>query len=197
MTTTIVAALASSYLLGAIPFGLLVGRYLGGVDPRTAGSHNIGATNVARTSGRRWGLLTLGLDAAKGAAVPAALRAGALGAVPHWLPAAAGLAAIVGHVLPVYLRFRGGKGVATAAGAFAALAPLELGIAFAVFAAVARVTRVVALGSLAAAFALVIVVFALDSAPTVKALAVVAAAIIGVRHRSNLRRFFSRGPRDP
>jgi acyl phosphate:glycerol-3-phosphate acyltransferase len=114
---------AASYLVGSVPFGLLLGRFVAGVDVRKSGSGNIGATNVARTAGRRLGVLTLLLDATKGG-IPVAVTALVLGA-PHdadW-PAAAGLAAFLGHVFPFWLRFRGGKGVATAFGAFVVLSP--------------------------------------------------------------------------
>lgn len=189
MASAAVAVLAASYLLGAIPFGLIVGRARG-VDPRQSGSGNIGATNVARTAGFGWGLLTLSLDFAKGAAAPvaAAFAAPALG----WLPAAAGLATMLGHVFPVYLGFRGGKGVATAAGAFAVLAPLPFVIALAVFGVVAGLTRVVAIGSMSSALGLVIACFAASTAWTVRSLAIAAAVLIFARHASNLRRLVER-----
>src|SRR5258707_11929752 len=120
LTTPIVLVVA--YLLGSIPFGLIVGKLFGGADVRKAGSGNIGATNVARVVSPLAGVLTLALDAAKGwAAVWLASR------VTHGaanLMVIAGLLALVGHCFPVWLRFRGGKGMATAAGVFAALCPL-------------------------------------------------------------------------
>ena len=146
--------MGASYLAGSIPFGLLLGRFFAGVDVREAGSGNIGATNVARTAGRRLGVLTLVLDAAKGA-LAVGVTAWALG-VPNdagW-PAAAGLAAFLGHVFPVWLRFRGGKGVATALGAFLALTPwLTLGAAL-VFGVTFAASKVVSVSSLAATAAL-------------------------------------------
>src|SRR5262245_17383006 len=124
----------ASYLLGAIPFGLLVARVFAGVDVRAAGSGNIGATNVGRTSGKWLGILTLVLDGAKGAA-PVLIAEQVLDQ-PIAVVAGAGLAAVLGHVFPVYLRFRGGKGVATGAGVFFAISPVAALIATAVFAVV-------------------------------------------------------------
>jgi len=200
-----VVVLVGAYGLGAIPFGLIVGRTLGGVDPRTAGSGNIGATNVARTAGLGWGIATFVLDFAKGAALPFALRAGlrspmalesfgfAPGSVPGpaWLAAAAGGAAIAGHVFSVFLRFRGGKGVATAAGVFAALAPVALAVALLTWGGVVAASRVVAVGSLAAVAALVGATFALGVDAPTRLLAVVAAGVIFGRHTGNLRRLWA------
>jgi glycerol-3-phosphate acyltransferase PlsY len=183
------AIVAASYLLGSIPFGLLLGRFVAGVDVRQEGSGNIGATNVARTAGRRLGVLTLVLDAAKGA-IPVGIAAWALGVPPDasW-PAAAGLAAFLGHVFPVWLRFRGGKGVATALGAFLALTPwLTLGAAL-VFGAVFAVSKVVSVSSLAATAALAggaALVHGKGAPVTQVALFVL--LVIVVRHQSNIRR---------
>ncbi len=109
-----------AYLLGAVPFGLLMSKAFGGPDPRGAGSGNIGATNVARQAGKAAGVLTLLLDVAKGF-LPTLV---AVHVLPAWGAAAAGLAAFVGHCWPVYLGFKGGKGVATALGVFLAFSPL-------------------------------------------------------------------------
>ena len=183
------AIVAASYLLGSIPFGLLLGRFVAGVDVRQEGSGNIGATNVARTAGRRLGVLTLVLDAAKGA-IPVGIAAWALGVPPDasW-PAAAGLAAFLGHVFPVWLRFRGGKGVATALGAFLALTPwLTLGAAL-VFGAVFAVIKVVSVSSLAATAALAgsAALVHGKGAPVTQA-ALFVLLVIVVRHQSNIRR---------
>ncbi len=187
-----------SYLLGAVPFGLLLARSAG-VDVRRAGSGNIGATNVARTAGKTLGLLTLLLDALKGA-LPTALAL-------HLFPGPRfavllGLAAVLGHVFPVFLRFRGGKGVATAAGVFVALTPLAAGAAVAVFALSVLLTRTVSVGSLLAAPALVVAVLLLDGRPEVLALASSVAALVVVRHAGNVRRLLAReeprlGVREP
>jgi glycerol-3-phosphate acyltransferase PlsY len=141
--TTGLGVLILSYLLGAVPFGLIIGR-LQGVDPRSVGSGNIGATNVIRSSGRAWGVTTFFLDAAKGAAAPA--LALALGLDASWV-AGAGLAAVVGHCFPVYLAFRGGKGVATLFGAYLAMAPAVALLAAGVFAVSLLVWRYVAVSS--------------------------------------------------
>jgi glycerol-3-phosphate acyltransferase PlsY len=180
---------AASYLLGSIPFGLLLGRFVAGVDVREEGSGNIGATNVARTAGRRLGVLTLVLDAAKGA-IPVGIASWALG-VPHdaaW-PAAAGLFAFLGHVFPVWLRFRGGKGVATALGAFLALTPwLTLGAAL-VFGAAFAARKVVSVSSLAATAALAggAALVHGKGAPVTQ-VALVVLLVIVIRHQSNIRR---------
>jgi len=134
---------ALSYLVGAMPFGLLLGR-LRGVDPRTVGSGNIGATNMMRAGGRAMGVLTFALDAAKGACGP--LLAAAAGLGQDW-QAAAAMAAVLGHCFPVYLLFRGGKGVATLFGAFVALAPPAAVAAAGAFALSLGVLRYVAVSS--------------------------------------------------
>jgi glycerol-3-phosphate acyltransferase PlsY len=181
---------AGAYLLGSIPFGLLLGRALGGVDVRAAGSGNIGATNVARTAGKAAGGLVLALDAAKGAA-PISIGQHGLEA-PISVVVVAGLFAVLGHVFPVWLRFRGGKGVATALGVFLALSPLATSSAIAVLALVFALRRVVSLGSLIASVALVPLVAGLDGRREVLALTVLVAGLVVVRHRGNIRRLLSR-----
>ncbi len=176
--------LGVAYLLGAIPFGLVLARVLKGIDVREHGSQNIGATNVARTAGKPLGILTLVLDAAKGAAPVLVAQQQSWG----WLAAAGGLVAVLGHVFPLYLKFRGGKGVATAAGVFAALAPLPTAIALGVFLLVVIPFRVVSAGSLAASVALVGASVALDEPAPIVGLAGVVAVVIFVRHRGNIRR---------
>ena len=150
---------AIAYLLGSIPFGLILAKLFGGTDVRKAGSGNIGATNVARVAGPLAGVLTLLLDAAKGyAAVGVASRAthGGTNAV-----VLAGLFALLGHCFPIWLKFRGGKGVATAAGLFLALCPWALAAALLVFALVVSVSRLVSLASLASAASLPLLVYLL------------------------------------
>jgi glycerol-3-phosphate acyltransferase PlsY len=182
---------ALGYLLGSVPFAYFLARRRG-IDLRQVGSGNVGATNVLRTSGAAQAVLVMCLDAAKGAfAVVMADRF----ASGQATPVAAGLASVIGHVYPVWLGFRGGKGVATAAGAFAVLAPVALGIAGAVFVIVVWVTRYISLGSIAAAIALAVA--ATSDAPRLIAVgAVLAALIIVHRHRSNLARLMAgREPR--
>ena len=191
-----VSALALAYLLGSIPFGFLLVRLLGGGDVRETGSGGTGATNVTRRAGKRAGLLTLLLDASKGAAAVLLARLLLAGeADGAWWVAASGAAAVVGHVFPVWLRFRGGKGVATGLGVFLVLAPLALLCALLAFAAVVWAWRYVSLGSITAACVLPLAVWALggrDAGPTsaTPALIVAAAgaALIIFMHRANIRR---------
>lgn len=146
---------AASYLIGAIPFGYLIGR-LHGIDIRTVGSGNIGATNVTRSIGKLQGKICFFLDFLKGV-LPVILVNAAFTHNTANLALLAGLAVIVGHVFPVYLKFKGGKGVATAAGVALALAPYPLLCALAVWLATFLTTRYVSLASIVAAAALPIV----------------------------------------
>ena len=156
-----------------------------GVDVRGAGSGNIGATNVARTVGARAGLVTLVADVAKGA-LPL-LVGRAAGAGPAGLSLAA-VAAVLGHVFPVFAHFRGGKGVATAAGAFLVLAASALAGAFLVFAALAAASRRVSLASIGAVLALP-VLLAIKGAPVpILAAAAATAVVVVAKHRENLAR---------
>jgi glycerol-3-phosphate acyltransferase PlsY len=180
-----IIATAAAYLLGSIPFALIVARHWGGGDLRLRGSGNLGATNVMRVSGVTAGTLVAMLDILKGAAsVMLAQRMSPDAAAP----AVAAVAAIIGHVYPVWLRCRGGKGVATACGAFSILTPLALGPALGIFFVAAWLTKYVSLGSLLASIALPPLAYFLGSpAPAVIA-ALAASAIIVFRHRSNLGR---------
>jgi glycerol-3-phosphate acyltransferase PlsY len=144
------AVVLGAYLLGSISWSYLVVRAVQGRDVRTVGSGNAGATNVMRAAGRGAGLAVLLLDVGKGAAAVAGARA--LGA-SSGLAGAAAVAVALGHVYPVFLGFRGGKGVATSAGAMAALAPLPLALALVVFLLVVAWKRYVSLGSIAAGVA--------------------------------------------
>jgi glycerol-3-phosphate acyltransferase PlsY len=140
---------AFSYLLGSIPFGLLLAKIFGGADVRRAGSGNIGATNVSRVAGPVAGILTLVLDAAKGSAA-VVLAARLTDSSALWM-VVAGFLALLGHCYPIWLNFKGGKGVATAAGVFLVLSPAAMFSALAIFLAVVILWRFVSLGSLAAA----------------------------------------------
>jgi len=178
------AVILAAYLLGSIPFALILARRWGS-DLRAVGSGNLGATNVMRASGVRAGVLVAILDMSKGA-VSVWLAARISDGAP--LPAAAGLAAIIGHIYPVWLRFRGGKGVATACGAFSMLTPLAVPPALAIFAVVVWLTQYVSLGSVLASMALPPIAYALGSpAPAVIA-AAAASVLIVFRHRSNVSR---------
>ena len=183
MTSFIVAA-ATAYLLGSIPFAFLLARRRG-IDLRRAGSGNVGASNVLRTSGVSLAVLAIALDGLKGTL--AVLIAERVSAGPA-APVAAGLASVLGHVYPVWLRFHGGKGVATAAGVFTLLAPAALTAAAVVFAIAVVATRVISVGSVSAAVTLPIATALMDAPRLVVAGAVLAAAIIVYSHRANLAR---------
>lgn len=185
---TVLAAVAA-YLIGSIPSGLLVSRS-SGVDLRQSGSGNIGATNVARTVGAGAGVLTLVADVLKGLAptLAASLFGGNSATV--------GLATVVGHVYPVFGGFRGGKGVATACGAFSVLAPLAMCVSFAGFAAVAVLTRYISAASLVAALTLPVACAAIGYDPGITAAATVTAALVVARHGDNIRRLW-RGTEPP
>ena len=144
------------YLVGGIPFGYLIGRARG-VDVRTVGSRNIGATNVFRTVGKSWGVLALACDIAKGLLPTLAARHFAGG--PAWLPLATGVACVVGHTLTPYMKFKGGKGVATSFGMLIALLPGLVGAAFLLFAAVFSLSNYISLGSCSAAVFLAVAVW--------------------------------------
>lgn len=179
------AIIILAYLIGSIPFALLLARRFGAADLRRIGSGNLGAANVMRASGVTAGLLVVALDMSKGAASVWLAARDSAGAA---LPAAAGFAAIIGHIYPLWLRFRGGKGVATACGVFAVLTPLALTPALAVFVAVVWLTKYISLGSVVASIVLAPLAYALGSpAPSVLA-AAGAGAIIVFRHRSNVLR---------
>jgi glycerol-3-phosphate acyltransferase PlsY len=175
-----------AYLLGSVSFAVLLVRLRTGKDIRAEGSGNAGATNVARSHGKGLGLLVALLDVAKGAAAVLLVRTAT--ADPRYA-AAAGVAAIVGHVFPVFYGFRGGKGVATAIGAFLVLAPYPTLVCAAVFLLVVLTTRYVSLGSVVAMVLLPPVAGALfhEPRPIVAAAAAVAVLIV-VKHRENLRR---------
>jgi glycerol-3-phosphate acyltransferase PlsY len=184
----IATVIVIGYLLGSIPFALLLARRWGAEDLRQAGSGNVGAANVLRTSGVTPGLLVALLDMLKGAvSVVVATRLSGDAVAP----AAAGLAAILGHIYPVWLRFRGGKGVATACGVFSVLAPIAVPPVLAIFIAVVWLTKYISLGSVVASIALPPLAYAAGAASTTIAAAVAAAAIIMFRHRSNVRRLLA------
>jgi acyl phosphate:glycerol-3-phosphate acyltransferase len=178
-------AIITAYLIGSIPFALICARRFGAIDLRLVGSGNLGAANVMRASGVRIGVIVAVLDMAKGAfSVWVAER---LGPGPV-LPAAAGLAAIVGHIYPIWLRFRGGKGVATACGVFSVLTPFALPPALAIFAVAVWLTKYISLGSLLASVALPPLAYAFGASLPAVVAACAASTIIVFRHRSNVDR---------
>jgi glycerol-3-phosphate acyltransferase PlsY len=214
---TVIASLVAAYLLGAIPFSLVIGQRVKGIDLREHGSGNLGATNVYRNLGKGWGGLCLLLDAAKGVAA-VLLMTLVVDAIPRGeaLPLhltgdvwriLAGAAAILGHSFSPFVRFKGGKGIATTFGVFLILEPLAVLLAFAVFVAVFLATRIVSLGSLSAAavFPWAVLIFELRSrsvSVTLIVFSAIIAALVIWRHRANIRRLRAgteqqlRGPED-
>lgn len=181
MTLAIVVA----YLVGSVPFALLLARHWGDADIRHVGSGNVGAANALRASGVRTGVLVAVLDIAKGAAsVALASHLSNVAAAP----AIAGLSAIVGHVYPVWLRFKGGKGVATACGVFSVLTPIAVAPSLVAFLLTVWGTKYISLGSIVASVALPSIAYAAGASTISFAVACAAAALILFRHRSNVIR---------
>ena len=185
----ILLGLVLAFALGSIPFSHLIAR-LRGVDLRSVGSGNIGATNLARALGYGLGALGLLLDAAKGAAAVLVARGLVGDAATPAIQALAAVLSVAGHVFTPWLGFRGGKGVATGAGAFAILAPSATLCALLVFVVVVSFSRTVSLASVLAAMALPISAHFLGARWPVSAAAAVMAALVIVRHRDNLVRLF-------
>lgn len=185
-------SLLVSYLLGSIPTAVWVSRVFFGVDVRTLGSGNAGATNVARTLGWKAALPVVLVDVGKGA-LAAALPKLFWQGFPVWLPLACAVAAVVGHTFPVFAGFRGGKGVATAGGGLLVLAPALVALAALVWLAVVLLTRIVSLASLLAALTLLVVAFAWPTlAPWgMKPVALVLCLFVFWTHRQNIRRLLS------
>lgn len=180
-----IPAILIGYAVGSLPIGYLVAqRRAGGIDLRRVGSGNVGTTNVYRTAGLAAAIAVMIVDIGKGAAA-VLIAGGGSNAV------AAGVAAVVGHIYPIWLRFSGGKGVATATGVFAVLAPIPTLVAAAAFAAIVARTRLVSLGSIVAAIVLPIIAWA-TAAPPVAIGATLAAVLIVFRHRGNIARLRSR-----
>ena len=181
----------AAYLLGSIPFGLILTKLFGAGDVRKSGSGNIGATNVARTAGTFAGVLTLFLDAAKGA-IPVWLSSRLTGGNTTWMMLA-GFAAIVGHCFPVWLKFKGGKGVATAAGIFLMLSPWAFAGSVLLFLVVALWWRFISLASISAAAAMPLLIYFLWAPPHAPPLAVTfgtlaIALLIAFKHDRNIQR---------
>jgi glycerol-3-phosphate acyltransferase PlsY len=187
------------YLLGSFPSGLLISRTRG-VDIRNHGSGNIGATNVLRVLGKKWGYLVFALDALKGFAAVRIAFAIALAVGPGITPRelvgiAGGLACILGHTFPVWLRFRGGKGVATSAGVLLGLMPLAVVSVFAVWVILFQFTRYVSVASIGAAAALPVFVMlylrlGLLTGASLLPFSILIAGVVVWRHRSNMKRLF-------
>ncbi len=190
MDLTALASVLVAYFLGAIPFGYLIYRQKTGEDIRATGSGNIGATNVARVAGKGAGIVTLLLDTAKGYA--AVMIAGWLtGGRREWMAAAA-VAVLVGHMFPVFLKFRGGKGVAAALGVYLAMSPWAVAVALLVFAAVLAIWRYVSLGSILACAVFPAAAWYIYHPPGLETIAsVVAGALIIVKHSANIQRLIA------
>lgn len=188
MTDALTPLLA--YLLGSVPFGYLLVRWQKGVDVRSTGSGSTGATNVMRNIGIVGFVATFILDVGKGTA--AVLLASRLtSGDPRWI-AASSVAAILGHCFPVWLKFRGGKGVATGVGVFLALAPVQVALALVIFAIVVGIWRYISLGSIVATAAFPLLVYFMKHPPLPIVLgAAVSALIIIAMHHANIRRLLN------
>lgn len=187
----IVLAIAASYLLGSIPFGVIVGKLAKGIDIRDYGSGNIGASNVMRTLGPGLGVFVFALDTAKGVGAVEICRG--LGLGPWWVVACA-LTAVFGHTFSVFLKFKGGKGVATSLGIIIALDPVIAAVAFGIWAILVGLTRYISLASILASLSVpvqMVVWTARDVPPAYQVLATLAALTILAKHKSNIKRLLT------
>ncbi len=178
-------SIPGAYILGSVPFGILVARAMGGKDPRAVGSRNIGATNVRRSAGHAAGVITLALDVLKGALPTYAAWHLGLGAT---FVSGVGFAVFLGHLFPIFLKFKGGKGVATACGVMAAVAPLAILLSVVVFLIAVAVKRYVSLGSILAAAMLPVFLSFLPGSRAYLPLGVLIAIFVILRHRENIER---------
>jgi len=185
-----------SYLIGGIPFSLLIGLVFGRVDIRKVGSKNIGSTNLSRAIGFKWGLVGFLLDVLKGATSVLFLPClfGLAGSLPQ---VTAGVGAIIGHMLPIYLGFKGGKGVATALGVIVAVSTIPALLCFGIFIIVVAITRYVSVGSITASTILPIVFYLYSylrkrpvELPTLILMVIIAIGV-WITHRSNIKRLIS------
>ncbi|HSB07722.1 MAG TPA: glycerol-3-phosphate 1-O-acyltransferase PlsY [Thermodesulfobacteriota bacterium] len=174
------------YLLGSVPTGIVLTRLFSGVDPRKSGSKNIGATNIYRTAGKTLGVLTLVGDMLKGA-IPIWMAI-MWGISDLWI-AMVGLSPIVGHIFPIFLGFKGGKGVATALGIYLVISPIAVLIEFFLFAFIVWKWRIIALGSITCATTIpILIAFFRSDSKAYFILSVIIAALILYRHQSNIAR---------
>ncbi len=201
MIISYIAGIIISYLIGGIPFGYLI-AVAKGIDIRTQGSGNIGATNVGRVLGKKYGLIIFILDMLKGFAavflVPAAVSRAVM--IPtttdNLLVILCGFCAVLGHAFPVYLKFKGGKAVATSFGVFIWLVPISIAIAFGVWLLTVIVTRYVSLGSMIGSLSLVGAIVVVVNSPFgdkvyLTAMSVAVAILIIIRHTSNIQRIIA------
>jgi len=180
----------AAYLVGSIPFGKLIAGYVAHIDITRRGSGNIGATNVARELGMKWGIVTLVLDMLKGLApmVLYSWYASGSGTGHDLTLAAIGLCALGGHMFPLFLGFQGGKGVATALGVYLALSPLSCLFGLILFVVAVSIWNFISLGSLIAACTMPLILFLLDKPYPFFSLSVVMALLICWKHKENIRR---------
>ncbi len=189
-TTQLFISLIISYLLGSIPFGLWLGKLLKGIDVREHGSHNIGATNTLRVLGKPIGITTLVLDIGKGW-LAVKLVQWLFGIYIDWMLVLIGLVAVVGHIFPIYLKFKGGKGVATTFGIFLAITPLATLYTMIAFVIVVALTRYMSVGSIVAAVCFPIFIYFTARNWVYLTLAVILGIFIIIRHRSNIKRLMN------
>jgi glycerol-3-phosphate acyltransferase PlsY len=190
MWTAFICFVIAAYLLGSIPFGIMIGRSFGHVDVSKVGSGNIGATNVAREVGFKWGLVTLVVDALKGF-MPVALAYHSIGPTvdtTEGLVGIVGMAALLGHQFPIYTRFRGGKGIATGLGVFLALSPMACLISGTIFVVMVILWGYISLGSILAALGLPLWLLILGHSKQLVLLSLAIALLITFLHRGNIRR---------
>lgn len=183
---SLVVLIPVAYLLGSIPTGIVIARILGGEDPRKVGSRNIGATNVSRSAGKTAGILTLAADALKGA-VPT-LVAVYTDPASVKLISLVGLSAFVGHLFPVFLAFRGGKGVATALGVMVVVSPVATVFSAFIFFVVVMIKRFVSLGSIIAASLLPVFLSILPQSRAYMPMGIAVAVLIIIKHKENIKR---------
>jgi len=181
----LVSVVCAAYLLGAIPFGLLLSKLLSGQDPRQHGSGNIGATNAMRTGGKLVGILTLLADISKGA-IPVML-AMMFELSEIWIAAIA-IAIFVGHIYPVYLNFQGGKGVATMLGVMLPWQPLAAGLGLLIWIIALKASHYVSLSSIVAALALPLLIYMNDGSVPALLVGMFFAALVTIKHASNIKR---------
>lgn len=182
--------LIAGYLLGSIPFGYLLVKWVKGVDVRTQGSGNIGMTNVWRVAGAKWGIATLALDIAKGAL--AVFLARYLDPGDNLLAVGTGLTALIGNIFSVFLKFKGGKGIGVSVGIFFSLLPLESSAGLAVFLVALALTRMISVGSLLGATTMALLTLYFEHGLTwFSGLALVATVMIWWTHRQNIQRILA------
>ena len=190
MWMVFIALVIGAYLLASIPFGLLISRKAARLDITRAGSGNIGATNVAREVGLKWGIITLVVDTLKGF-IPVALAHSLLGCSAEILEALkgiVGLSALLGHQFSIYNRFRGGKGIATYLGVFLAISPLSCLFSGIIFLILVSLWRYISLGSLVAALTMPIWLYLLGHSTPLTVISVIISLLITLLHRENIKR---------